>query len=129
MPLSPLVGGLGLLGSGLVADPFLTVLMLTATTIGIYSFFGPFWTLPALFLAPATAAVGIAVINSIGHLGGFIGLSIVGGLTGVTGSSHTGLLALGASLLVCSLLVYLVRVPIGAEHTHHLILRSCRRCG
>ena len=66
-------GGIALVIAGLVQDPLTVFLMLVIATVGIDRFFGPFWTLPAVFLAEAGAAVGFAVINSIGNFGGFIG--------------------------------------------------------
>ncbi|MFA6333749.1 MAG: MFS transporter, partial [Methanoregula sp.] len=57
-----------------------------------------FWTLPSLFLAEVSAAAGIAVINSIGNAGGFIGPSLVGYLTQVTGSTNAGLVVIGGCL-------------------------------
>ncbi|HEY8395137.1 MAG TPA: hypothetical protein VIK92_10100, partial [Thermaerobacter sp.] len=64
---------------------------------------------PALFLSESAAAVGIAVINSIGNLGGFVGPYVVGLLNNATGSVTAGLLFLSASLLVTGLLVFAIR--------------------
>jgi len=105
----PLAGGIGLLGSGLVADPIAAYLLLILATVGIYSTFGSFWTLPALFLTGISAAVGIATINSIGNLGGFIGPSLMGLLTQVTGSMNAGLIAIGACLIFSGLLAIAIR--------------------
>jgi len=40
--------------------------------MGIYSFFGPFFSMPGKFLAGFPAAAGITLINSVGNLGGFL---------------------------------------------------------
>ncbi|MCK9630713.1 MAG: MFS transporter [Methanoregula sp.] len=105
----PIVGGIALAGAGLVPVPLLAFVLIIVATAGIYSEFGPFWTLPAVFLAEAAAAIGIAVINSIGNLGGFIGPSMVGYLTKVTGTTDAGLVAAGACLVLCGLLTLAVR--------------------
>ena len=94
----PIVGGIALAGSGLVTSPLLAFLLLIVATMGIFCAFGPFWTLPSLFLAEVSAAAGIAVINSIGNAGGFIGPTLVGYLTQVTGSTNAGLVVIGACL-------------------------------
>jgi MFS transporter, ACS family, tartrate transporter len=104
--LPPLIGAAGLLGAGLTSDPYVSVLMMAIATAGIYSFFGPFWSLPSLFLTEAAAAVGIALINSIGNLGGFLGPYMLGYLKDATGNMEAGLFFLSASLVLCSLLVW-----------------------
>ena len=108
--LPPLVGGIALAVSGLVSSPVTAFVLIIIATAGIYSFFGPFWTLPAVFLAEAAAAVGIATINSIGNAGGFIGPSLVGALVQTTGTTSTGLVAIGICLTFCGLLTLAVRV-------------------
>jgi ACS family tartrate transporter-like MFS transporter len=105
----PFVGGIALAGAGLVSAPLLAFILIIIATAGIYSFFGPFWTLPAVFLAEAAAAVGIATVNSVGNLGGFIGPSLVGALVKETGSTSAGLIAIGACLAFCGLLTLVVR--------------------
>jgi ACS family tartrate transporter-like MFS transporter len=92
-----------------VSSPVLAFVLIIIATAGIYSFFGPFWTLPAVFLAEAAAAVGIATINSIGNAGGFIGPSLVGALVQTTGTTSSGLVAIGTSLAFCGLLTLAVR--------------------
>jgi len=106
----PMVGGIGMIGAALAPDPITAILMLALATAGIFCTFGPFWTLPPLFLGGAAAAVGIAVINSIGNLGGFIGPSAVGLLTQVTGDTRIGLVVLGLALLVGGFAVLALKV-------------------
>jgi MFS transporter, ACS family, tartrate transporter len=100
----PLVGGIALAGAGLVSGPVPAFILIIVATAGIYCFFGPFWTLPSVFLAEAAAAVGIAAINSVGNAGGFIGPSLLGFLVQTTGSTGAGLVAIGAFLMLCGLL-------------------------
>lgn len=107
--LPPLAGGLGLAGAGLVSNPVAAFLFLTLATIGIYCTFGPFWTLPAVFLAGTGAATGIALINSIGNAGGFIGPALVGFLVQSTGSMNAGLIAIGICLFLGGILAAATR--------------------
>ncbi|MEN6609857.1 MAG: MFS transporter [Methanoregulaceae archaeon] len=95
----PMLGGIGMIGSALAPNPVIAILMLTLATVGIFCTFGPFWTLPPIFLAGSAAAVGIAVVNSIGNFGGFVGPSAVGLLTQITGDTRAGLAVLGLALL------------------------------
>ena len=59
---------------------------------------GVFWTMPAALLSGTAAAAGIALINSIGNLGGFVGPYLVGLMKDATGSTDGGLLTLAVIL-------------------------------
>ncbi|KLU60587.1 putative tartrate transporter [Peptococcaceae bacterium CEB3] len=107
--ISSLVGALGLLGSGLFSNPFIPIIMLSLATIGIYSFFGSFWSPPSLFLTEASAAVGIAIVNSVGNLGGFVGPYAIGALKDATGTVASDLYFLAGSLLVAGILALIIR--------------------
>ena len=93
----------------LVQEPVLSIVLLTVMTAGIYSFLGPFWALPNQFLTGYAAASGIALINSVGNLGGFVGPYMIGSLTRWTGSMFWGLAFAGASLLAAAVLVICFR--------------------
>lgn len=68
------LGAFGLLLTVVMnGHPDLQMLGLCLTTAGVWSTLGPFWALPASLLAGRSAAVGIALINSVGALGGFLG--------------------------------------------------------
>jgi len=69
-----------------------------------------FWTIPTSYLTGPAAAGGIALISSIGLLGGFVSPSVIGWLKTVTGSLTSGLYFAGASLCVAAILV-LVGIP------------------
>ncbi len=67
-----------------------------------------FWSLPPSFLSGAKAAAGIAAINAVGNLGGFIAQNLVPIVRDATGSELAPMFALAAVLLVTSLLVFVV---------------------
>ena len=72
---------------------------------------GVFWAIPPLFLGGSAAAAGIAMINAVGNLGGFVGPSVVGWLR-TTGSGYTqGLLFLAGTLLIEAALVASLSLP------------------
>jgi MFS transporter, ACS family, tartrate transporter len=109
------VGGIALIGAGIVPNPLVAFLLLVLATVGIFCFFGPFWTLPAAFLAGTGAAAGIAVINSVGNIGGFLGPTILGFAVQITGSTGTGLVIIGSCLVLCSFLTAILNVSPGQE--------------
>ena len=71
---------------------------LTLATIGIYGAIGTFWSLPTAILTGTGAAAGLALVNSMGNLGGLAGPSLVGVIREATGSFTAALLFLAAAL-------------------------------
>jgi D-galactonate transporter len=103
-------GALGLVLSVLWAhSTLLAMISLTLATMGILTTLPLFWSLPTAFLAGAGAAAGIAMINSIGNLAGFLGPYAVGWLKEATASNATGMVLLAAFMLLGGLLA--VGVP------------------
>ena len=72
---------------------------------GVTTSLAQFWCLPTAILAGAAAATGIALINSIGNLAGFLGPSVMGWLVDRTGSTDAGIYALAGVMAVGSMLV------------------------
>ena len=81
--------------------------------IGIMSVLPTFWSLPTSFLSGASAAGGIALINSVANLGGFVGPNVIGQLQASTGSFSPGMLAVAAALVIAAVLALFVRVDDG----------------
>jgi len=100
-----IIGGMALLLLGRTSSPFLSIALLSLVALGIYSFYGPFFSLPSQFLTGFSAALGIALINSVGSLGGFVGPYSIGAINTRTGSLYGGLAAVGVSLFVSATLV------------------------
>ena len=69
-----------------------TVIALSVALVGCYALKGPFWALSTEFLAAGAAAAGIAQINAIGNLAGFVGPYLLGWIKQWTGSYALGLL-------------------------------------
>jgi sugar phosphate permease len=110
-----IVGGIALLLLGAASSPFFSIFLLSFVALGIYSFYGPFFSLPSQFLTGFSAASGIALINSVANLGGFVGPYAIGAINGRTGSLYGGLAAVGLSLFVSATLILLLpreRPPI-----------------
>jgi nitrate/nitrite transporter NarK len=75
----------------------------------ISSVFGPFWSLPNKFLTGASAAAGIAFINSLGNVGGFVGPYAIGAVIKKTGSPNGGLIFAAIALLISATLILAFR--------------------
>lgn len=93
-----------LLGTFVQHRPTLAFLALCLTATGIWSTLGPFWSIPTTFLTGTAAAGGIALINSVGNVGGFVGPTVMGVLKERTQRFESGLVVLAASLIVAGLL-------------------------
>jgi ACS family tartrate transporter-like MFS transporter len=76
---------------------------------GIWSTLGPFWSLPTAFLSGTAAAGGVALINSVGNVGGFVGPYVIGYVKQATESFTNGMLVLAGTLLVAAILALTVK--------------------
>lgn len=92
-------GAVAIAGSGLVDSPVLALVLLSCAAIGIWSALGPCWALPMSVLSGPAAAAGLALINAIGNIGGFVGPSLVGFAREATNSFVGGLFVIAASLV------------------------------
>jgi ACS family tartrate transporter-like MFS transporter len=96
-----LIGALGFVLTVIAPPtPAFALTTLSIAAFGIWGALGPFWTLPTAFLRGTAAAGGIALVNSVGNLGGFFGPSLVGWIRDATGGFAAGLLTLTAFLIV-----------------------------
>jgi len=102
------IGGIALMLLGKAASPSSSIALLSFAAMGIYSFMGPFWTMPGEFLTGYSAASGIALITSIANLGGFVGPYAIGAISDRTGSLYGGLAVAGLSLFISAMLVLLL---------------------
>jgi MFS transporter, ACS family, tartrate transporter len=102
-----MLASLGLLFAGFAGSVLAVLLALTLVNIGISSAKPPLWSMPTMFLSGSAAAAGIATINSIGNLGGFVGPAMIGWIKDLTGSFQGGLFFV-AGLLVLSAVLTLV---------------------
>jgi ACS family tartrate transporter-like MFS transporter len=87
----------------------MAILAFSVATMALYSFPSPFWALPTVFLSGPAAAASIALINSIGNLGGFLGPYVIGYLSDLTGGFTAGLLYLVGAGFLGGLLVLSLR--------------------
>jgi MFS transporter, ACS family, tartrate transporter len=92
-------------GSGAVWS----VLTLSLAMAGLASMFGPFWALATSSMAGVGAAASIALVNSVGNTGGFVGPYLLGAISDATHSFALGLIAIAVLQAACGALMLLVR--------------------
>ena len=103
-----IAGGVSLIAAAYLEFPVLAAIALTVCAMGVYAALATFWTLPTAFLTGSAAAGGIALINSIGNLGGFGGPYVIGWIKEATGAITLGLVALAVCLIVAGVLTCLL---------------------
>lgn len=103
------IGGTAFALSGMVHGLVPSLVLLSLAMLGLSSMYGPFWTLATSFLSGVGAAAGIALINCIGNIGGFVGPYAFGYIKDATDSFAAALVALGAVLASGGLLALFVK--------------------
>jgi ACS family tartrate transporter-like MFS transporter len=104
------IGAIGLIISARQHTPAASLAALTLASTGMWATLGPFWSLPTGLLSGTAAAGGIALVNSVGNLGGFVGPYLVG-FVKQRGSFEGGLYTLAGSLILSSVIVLFVKNP------------------
>jgi MFS transporter, ACS family, tartrate transporter len=101
---------LGYALAGLGSTPVISFAGLCLATLGIWSMFGVFWAIAADQLAGPAAAAGLAFINSVGTLGGFVAPLLMGYIRELTGVFTGSLLALAVFAALTALIAPLLYV-------------------
>ena len=100
-----LAGTLGWIASAaFIHEPMLATIALTVATAAVLVTMTQFWVLPTAMLTGAAAASGIAVINSVGNLAGFVSPYLIGGIIDRTHSTVLAVVALAISMLLAGAL-------------------------
>jgi MFS family permease len=99
-------------------SPALQFLFICLTAFSLYSIQAVVWALPGQFLTGAQAAVGIATINSLANLGGYVGPYGIGLIKDATGSLASGLYFLSATLLFAVVITFVVRASLPEPKAH-----------
>jgi len=112
---SLLLISIGLGTAGWLGSSFVAIMLICVAAIGIMGCRGPFWPLPAAYLSGAGAAAGIALINSLGNLGGFAGPYMIGWAKHVT-KSYSGGLYMLAFVSLAAIVVTFFIVKVCKQH-------------
>ena len=109
-----------LAGAGLVA-PILSgslaigLMGFSAALVGVTAARAIFWSIPTRFLTGVAAAGGLAFINSIGTVGGFVGPFMMGWLKEYSGSYIVGLTAVAVIMIAAALASMSLKLVVSKE--------------
>ncbi len=106
------LGCAGLMWAGYAHAALAVILALAIASFGVNGSKPPLWAMPSLFLSGASAAAGIALINSLGNLGGFVGPLLIGWIKDRWGSYTGGLEAVGAMMALSAVVMLTMRQRI-----------------
>ncbi|GHK02379.1 MFS transporter [Streptomyces sp. Y2F8-2] len=96
-----LTGAVGFsLAAGWTGSTTLSLVALSCAAAGVLTCAPLFWSLPTAFLGGTAAAAGLAVINSVGNLAGFVSPYMIGAIKDATGSASIPMYVLALSLVV-----------------------------
>lgn len=93
-----------------IGGPVVMYIGICVAALGFKSASSLFWPIPQSYFDIRIAAAGIALINSIGNLGGFVAPTVFGALQQSTGSVVGGLYGLAVSSLVAAVVVLGLRM-------------------
>ena len=116
-----LIGAAGFAAAATVTGSLTASLAaLSVAAFGIWGALGPFWALPTAFLRGTAAAGGVALVNAVGNIGGFVGPTLVGYARDATGSFGAGLWVLAGGLVAAALLTLTLpgETPDAARASH-----------
>jgi ACS family tartrate transporter-like MFS transporter len=116
---SAVISAVGLIGAAYSNSLLASMLWLSLAGAAMRSALGPFWALATSFLGGTAAAGGIALINSIGNLGGYVGPTIVATMKEERGGFRNGLISLAVSLAAAGMLALIIRPQ--ARQTKQLV--------
>ena len=88
----------------------LSVAAISVALLCAFSSMGPFWAMPTAVLSGTAAAVGIALINSVGNLGGLAGPWVIGAIKKATGTFQGGILVVAAGLAVAGAILLMINL-------------------
>ena len=104
-----IVGALGFAASAYVGSPLLGIVCLSIAVMGVIAGYTVFWVVPGTFLTGVAVAGGIALVNSMGNLGGFIAPFAIGWIKQGTGSFTDALLVLAGAMAASGVIAFLIR--------------------
>jgi ACS family tartrate transporter-like MFS transporter len=119
-----MICAIGLVATALLPSPTLRLIALCVAAFGAWSTLPVFWSMPTAFLSGAAAAAGVAYINSIANVAGFIGPFVMGWIRDATGSFDGGLLVIASVCIGSAIAVLCVTHDPELERTPVTAMRS-----
>jgi len=99
-----LLAAFGYAAAALLANPLLRVAGIVLVNVGVMSFTVAFWSVSSSLLRGTAGAAAIALVNSMGNVGGFIAPLTIGRLKDATGNTTEGFVLLAALALLAAVL-------------------------
>jgi len=115
LTLACLTSAIGLVLAMIFKNFWVSLAWISLALLGITAARAIFWTIPTRFLTGLAAAGGLAFINSVGTVGGFVGPTVIGWLKDRTGSFSAGLLAMGGFLLLATGMAWSLKLFVTQE--------------
>ncbi len=119
-----LLGALCLVLSVVLPGDALKFACLCIAAAGIFAAQPFFWTVPTTFLTGASAAAGLAVINSVGNLGGFIAQNVVPWVRDQTGSNETPMLFVAACVFFGGVLTFVILASLARHRDAQIVSQA-----
>jgi len=101
-----MTAGIGLYLSAAVESPIIALVGLGLGAAGMQAAVPLFWAQTSTVFVGASAAVALAMVNSIGNVSGFVGPYVLGFFQDVTESSRTGLYIMCGFFVVAAVLSF-----------------------
>ncbi|WP_294155106.1 MFS transporter [uncultured Selenomonas sp.] len=114
--LTLMVGAFGLALSPFATDTTVALVLICLSAIGIHAAMGVWWTIPTTFLTGPAAAGSVALINSCGNLGGWVGPYMMGWIKTNTGAFDLGYFIMGGMMFAAALLVLTIKYGFSFSH-------------
>ena len=112
------LAGVALAISAFLHTPLLKMLAITVAVASILAFQATFWAIPSGFLTGRAAAGGLALIVSIGNLGGFVGPSVIGFIRESTKGFTYPLIFVAGALLLGAVITLALGDPARAGNSN-----------
>ena len=104
-----LLGGAAIPVALYLDNPIAAMVAVSVCAIGVCAALPTFWALPTSFLGGTAAAGGIALINSLGNVSGFVAPYVTGWLRDLTGTQKTGLWVVGITMVSAAVVALVQR--------------------
>jgi ACS family tartrate transporter-like MFS transporter len=110
-----LLAAVGFAAASVVQSNFIILVALTCTAVGIMCVFGPLNGLFKSYVSGAAVACGVAVFNSIGNVGGFLGPYLIGAVKEATGSYAPSMMVIAIGLMISAVMLFLLGRKVAAQ--------------
>lgn len=119
--ISTVVGALGIVIAAFAGDPWIVMLGVTLCAVGVISAMPLVYSLPARILSSVAVGAGLALVNTIGNVGGFAGPFVTGWLRDLFGNDQ------GAFAVVALLLLTSGVISVAVQSRTHSINEALQR--